>query len=286
MESRPRTVKELLVEGKDVSELMVDLAYAAVFYGDKLVAEEVLRLERTMDRVLEEIRMVCLVAARSREDARGLAGVLGLADSIEDIANSAEEIAEVVLHDIGVPPELLEDLRQAEEVVTRVTVEAGSGLAGRTLGEIALPSHTGMWVIGLRRDADWRFGPARDQDVREGDVLFLQGPPGGVAGARELAAGAPTAGGPTTQKPTTGKPSAGSGPGERGDPPEADAEPSQPSSTPGSSALPHLDRAVDLVVELKDTSEVAIGLAYSAILLQEGKLAREVRAIEETRDSL
>ena len=29
-----RTVKELLIEAKDASELMVDLAYAAVFFGD------------------------------------------------------------------------------------------------------------------------------------------------------------------------------------------------------------------------------------------------------------
>lgn len=294
METRPRTVKELLVEGKDVSELMVDLAYAAVFFGDHLVADEVFRLEETMDRVLVDIRTMCLVAARTQEDARQLAGVLGLADSIEDIANSAEEIAEVVRHRIGVPPELLEDLRKAEEVVTRVTVEGGSELAGRTLAETALPTRTGMWVIGLRRDSEWRFGPEGDQEVREGDVLFLQGPPDGVPGVRELAsaAGAPTPGSPPPEPPASpaAEPSADEPPPELGESPaEPPTEP--PAEDPGKgptepAQLPNLDRAVDLVVELKNTSEVAVGLAYSAILLQDRRLAGEVAAIEETSDAL
>ena len=40
-DDQPRNVKELLVEAKDVSELMVDLAYAAVFFNADDLAEEV-----------------------------------------------------------------------------------------------------------------------------------------------------------------------------------------------------------------------------------------------------
>ena len=55
----PDTVKALLVELKDASELMVDLAYAAVFFNEEKLAEEVMRLDtrsaghlrRQVDRV-------------------------------------------------------------------------------------------------------------------------------------------------------------------------------------------------------------------------------------------
>ena len=40
-DGQPRNVKDLLVEAKDVSELMVDLAYAAVFFNDEQLADEV-----------------------------------------------------------------------------------------------------------------------------------------------------------------------------------------------------------------------------------------------------
>ena len=38
MDDEPKTVKELLVELKDASELMVDLAYAAVFFNEEKLA--------------------------------------------------------------------------------------------------------------------------------------------------------------------------------------------------------------------------------------------------------
>ena len=45
MDDQPKNVKELLVELKDASELMVDLAYAAVFFNEEKLAREVGRLE-------------------------------------------------------------------------------------------------------------------------------------------------------------------------------------------------------------------------------------------------
>ncbi len=131
-----RTVKELLVDAKDAAELMVDLAYAAVFFGDDDLAREVLRLEDQVDDSLVELRMVCMLAARTPDDAHALAGVLSLAMSIEGIADSAEDIARVQLKDLGVPSVLRDDLRFAEEVTARVTVRESNQLEGRTLREL------------------------------------------------------------------------------------------------------------------------------------------------------
>ena len=247
-----RTVKELLVEAKDAAELMVDLAYAAIFYGDDALAREVLRLEDRVDELLVELRAVCMIAARTRDDADQLAGVLSMAVSIEGITDAAEDIARVVLKDLGVPAELRDDLRHATEVTARVKIRAENRLEGTNLRELELPSRTGMWIIAIRRDVHWVHGPEGDEVLREGDVLFLQGPREGVDEVRRLA------GAPSRELPE---------PPERG-------------------KLSHLDRAVDLVVELKNVSEVAVGLAYSAILLRDVSLAAEVSAIEDQSDEL
>ncbi|MFP5310275.1 MAG: potassium channel family protein [Actinomycetes bacterium] len=253
MRERRRTVKELLVGAKDAAELMVDLAYAAVFFGDDGLAREVLRLEERMDDLLVELREVCMLATRTMEDAEQLSGVLSMAVSIEGIADAAEDIARVVLKDLGVPKELRDDLRHATEVTARVKVREENQLEGVPLKDLALPARTGMWVIALRRDVEWIYGPDGDEVLREGDVLFLQGPPEGVDAARELAGGRPH----TLPAPEeTGR------------------------------VLSNLDRAVDLVVELKNASEVAVGLAYSAILLRDPSLAAEVGVIEDRSDDL
>jgi uncharacterized protein with PhoU and TrkA domain len=252
MEMERRTVKDHLVLAKDVAELMVDLAYAAVFFDDEDLAREVFRLEHEIGEVINELRMICLIAARTREDAEGLAGVLALAASIETIADSAEEVARVVVKDLGVPRQLREDLRHAAEVVTRLRIQPENEIEGSPLREIALPARTGMWLIAIRRDIQWIFGPGGDEILQEGDVIFLQGPPEGVDRVREMAGM------------------------------EA-LEPRPPMDAP---VLSKLDRAVDLVVELKNTSEIAVGLAYSAILLRDRKLAAEVSVIEEASDEL
>ena len=76
----PRTVKGLLAEIKDSSELMVDLAYAAVFFSDADLAKEVRRLEERMFGYLHDLRKLAILAARSPEDAEHMAGVLEIAD--------------------------------------------------------------------------------------------------------------------------------------------------------------------------------------------------------------
>ena len=247
-----KTVKELLVGAKDAAELMVDLAYAAIFFGDDSLAHEVLRLEEVVDDLLVDLRAVCMIAARTPDDADRLAGVLSMAVSIEGIADAAEDIARVVLKDLGVPGELRDDLRHAAEVTARVKIREDNRLAASTLRDLELPAHTGMWVIAIRRDVDWVYGPGPEEVLREGDVLFLQGPPEGVDHVRQLAGGTP-----------------------RHFP-----------APPQRAKLSNLDRAVDVIIELKNASEVAVGLAYSAILLRDLSLAAEVAVIEDKSDEL
>ena len=46
MDDIPRTLRAMLAEAKDTSELMVDLAYASVYFDDPHMAEEVDELEQ------------------------------------------------------------------------------------------------------------------------------------------------------------------------------------------------------------------------------------------------
>jgi uncharacterized protein with PhoU and TrkA domain len=252
MDEQPRSVKDLLVEAKDASELMVDLAYAAVFFEDEKLAREVERLEERMDGHLRRLRQVAMLAARSPEDAEGMAGVLWIAGAVEKIGDAASDIARVVEARLGIPDALRPDLRHADEMTARVKIREGSGVNGRSLRELSLPTETGMWVMAIRSGMDWEFDPGPDDVVSEGDVLLVRGPEEGVNLVRALA-GAP-------------------------------ALPEAPHA--GGPALSELDRAVDILVEMKDLAEAAVGLAYSSLLFNDRALAAEVGAMEERSDVL
>src|SRR5919206_720006 len=135
-ERQPRNVKELLTETKDVSELMVDLAYAAVFFNEDDLAEEVEVLEEKMDGHLRRLREVAMLAARSPEDAEAMGGVLHIAAAIEKIGDAASDIARVVQARLGIPDALRPDLRHADEVVGRVKVREGAPAIGQSLREL------------------------------------------------------------------------------------------------------------------------------------------------------
>src|SRR5215212_4663472 len=248
-DSSPRNLKDMLTEAKDTSELMVDLAYAAILYNSEDLSEEVFRLEERLNDLVFDMRSLAIFAARSHADAEQMAGILQVVQDIEKIGN-----AEIVVKRLGIPPELLHDIPEAEEIPSRVRIQPESPLDGRSLGEVGLPVETGMRPIAIRREDEWDFDAEPEDMLRAGDVLFVQGPPEGVAEIRELAGARPL---------------------------ETAPEPTQ-----NGSGLSELERAVDIVIEMKNLSEVAVGLAYSALLYYDAGLAREVIAIEDEMDEM
>jgi uncharacterized protein with PhoU and TrkA domain len=250
----PSNLKDMLTEAKDTSELMVDLAYAAIFYNSEDLSEEVFRLEKLLNDLVFQMRSLAIFAARSHADAEQMAGILQVVQDIEKIGNAAVDMAKIVVKRLGIPPELLHDIPEAEEIPSRVRIHPESALDGRSLGEVDLPVETGMRPIAIRRDDEWDFEAEPEDVLRAGDVLFLQGPPEGVTEVRELAGARPLETAP--------------GPAQNG------------------SQLSELERAVDILIEMKNFSEVAVGLAYSALLYYDAGLAREVVAIEDEMDEM
>jgi uncharacterized protein with PhoU and TrkA domain len=248
----PNNVKDLLVVLKDASELMVDLAYAAVFFNEEKLAREVGRLDERMGLYLRRLRTIAMLAARSPEDAEGMAGVLWIADAIQKVGDAAADIARVVAARLGIPDSLRPDLRHADEITARIKVREDAPMIGQTLRELSLPTETGMWIMAIRSGTDWEFDPGPEDVISARDVLLVRGPEEGVDLVRALAGAPPL-------------------------PPERDDE---------LPPLSELDRAVDILVEMKDLAEAAVGLAYSAILFNNRALAAEVGSLEARSDQL
>jgi uncharacterized protein with PhoU and TrkA domain len=252
MDKQPRNLKTMLSEAKDLSETMVDIAYAAVYFGDAEMAEEVFELEDQMSTLIHDMRAVCILAVRNPKEADGMSSVLQVIGAIERIANDATDIARIVTHKVGIPAELIADLSNAEEVSHRVVVSEGSHMAHRPLAALEMPVQCGFRVMAIRRDREWITDVDGDQVLIPGDVLFLEGPPAGIPRLRQLAAAAPW-------------------------------EPPEP---PDDGFFSDLDRAIDVLVEMKNISEVAVGLAYSALVFRDQSLAAEVRHLEDRLDEM
>jgi uncharacterized protein with PhoU and TrkA domain len=251
VEYEPKSVKELLAEMKDTAELLIDLSYSAVLLGSDDVAQEVLALEEKMDVLQLRARMSILMAARSPADAEALAPVLGIVGAAEKISDAAGDIAKIVLEDIGLPPEMRAALPEAMETLVRAEIDADSSLVGTTLGGSNLETETGVRALAIRRADGWLLNPEAETDLQASDVVLFRGPEDGIADVYADATGEAY---------------------EAPDPVDSDST--------------DLDRAVDSIVLMKDMGELAVDLAYGAILFDSEDVAEEVFELEAEVDAL
>jgi uncharacterized protein with PhoU and TrkA domain len=247
----PVSVKAVLAEMKDTAELLIDLSYSAVLLGSDDVASEVLELEAKMDVLQLRARMSLLMACRSTADAESLAPVLGMVGAAEKISDAAGDIAKVVLEDIGLPDTMRAALPEAVETLVRATVGTDSPLAGQTLGTLNLETETGVRALAIRRQGRWLLNPTRETELLTEDVVLLRGPEDGVSDVYRDATG------------------------ERYEPPE-----------PPEGDTGDLERAVDSIVLMKDMGELAVDLAYGAVLFDSEAVAEEVVELEAEVDAL
>lgn len=170
-------VESMLLELKDTSEFMVDLAYSSLLYNNTEIAEEVIFLEGKMDELSSQIQTYIENLGKGQpEEVAKFTFVLRLQMAIEDIANAAASIADVVLRGLGDHPVIQMSIQESEVTIEMATVSEKSIMAGKTLGELAFGSHCGMYVIAIKRGNQYIYGPGKDSRIEVGDILLAKGP--------------------------------------------------------------------------------------------------------------
>ncbi len=248
IEYKPIPVRELLLEMKNLSELMIDLAYSAALYNDKDLAEDVLALESRVDTLAYLLNMELMVASRNPKDAEAMVGISIVASSTNKISDAAADIAAIVTRNIGIHPIVGEIFEKVEERLMKATVKANSALVKKRIDELDLAAKMGVDIIAIRRNKDWILNPKGTERVLQGDILITRGSSLGIEKFKDLAEG-------------------------------------------GLAKLDVAERVkfeeiVSRFVELKDTSELMLDLAYSSLMLNSKELAEEVERLEELMDQM
>ena len=254
MDDRPRNLKTMLSEAKDTSELMVDLAYAALYFGDPDMAEEVDELEERMNELVHDMRAVCVLAARSpaggRRDGLGAAGHL---------APSSASATPPSTSPASSPTASASPASWSPTCPTPRRCRTGCACArARTSPTGRSPTSSCRSQIGHARGGHpprARLDHRRRR--RRGPAARRRAVPAGLAGRHRPAARARRRAGVGRRR-------------------------TRRSTAP----LTDLDRAVDVLVEMKNISEVAVGLAYSALVLRDQGLAAEVSHLEDRLDEM
>jgi uncharacterized protein with PhoU and TrkA domain len=167
-------IVEKLVELKDTSEMMLDLAYSSLLLKSKSLAEEVQFLEEHMDDLHTELELLVLSSGFNSKESKDFLGLIRLGLFTETIADSAAQIAELVLRGIEPHPVLKMAIEEAEKSVVRVTVPKKSKLIGQTIKRANIPEETGMWILAIRRGNRW-IRPRPRVIIEAKDTLIASG---------------------------------------------------------------------------------------------------------------
>ncbi len=248
LEYKPIPVRELLLEMKNLSELMIDLAYSSALYDDHDLAQDVLSLESRIDTLSYLLEMEIMVAARDPKDAEDMVGISIVASATNKISDAAGDIAAIVTRNIGIHPIVREIFEKVEERLMKVTVKDGSEIINQQIGDLDLAARMGVDILAIRRNHDWILNPDDNERVFRGDVLITRGASMGIKEFHDIAEG-------------------------------------QLATLPNHE-LEKFREIVNRFVELKDNSELMMALAYSALLLNNRELADEVERLEEKVDQL
>ncbi len=185
-----KEAQEMLLELKEKAEIMVDLAYSSIIYDNKDLAQEVYNLENFVDVLNDELQKLAIRDAIAGElDVNEALAIIQLGACSEVIADAAREIADVELRDIELHPIIKESVLESDEVLIKVTISPDSILVNKKLGEIELASHTGMWIIAIKRGEKWIYNIDKNTIIKENDILFVRGAKEGMEHFIKIAEG-------------------------------------------------------------------------------------------------
>ena len=132
----PTPVTELLRDMKDLSSLILDLAYSAVLFNDEDLYGEVQRIEHLIDHKNHMLEFNIMLAVRNVSQAEDAHSLLHVAAAANRISDAAADIGSVVRRNLGFPRLISEIMQRTAERVARVRVKSDSPLLRLTVFEI------------------------------------------------------------------------------------------------------------------------------------------------------
>jgi uncharacterized protein with PhoU and TrkA domain len=232
---------------KNLSELMVNLSYCSIFFEDKQITNEINRLEERIDYLKSILIMQAALATRDRKDAERLVSILDFMIAVDKISDAAGDIAVLAENGIAIDIGLKNFfLNTSTTLVYSLKVTKKSIFAGKTIEEIYGMVREIFDVLAIRRNNEYILSPTKNIRISVGDILFITGLAENIKVLLEREG----------RKYTT----RGIGQVEEG--------------------------LIDLLLNIKDISELMVDLAYSALFTHSRELAKELTSIEETIDRL
>ncbi|MFX1503133.1 MAG: potassium channel family protein [Promethearchaeota archaeon] len=170
-------LKKDYIQITDISETMIELSLASLFFNSYELAEDVLEMEEIMDGLNIAFEKDLLDFAPILEYPRALTGIMRIIFSCEEIADGAAHIAENILKGFEPHSILQKAIEETQEIVVRETLSKDSYFKGKSYKELQNKRYKrGFHIIALKRKDKWVYRFKPEFLFMEGDLLIGLGP--------------------------------------------------------------------------------------------------------------
>jgi uncharacterized protein with PhoU and TrkA domain len=169
-----KPLKEMLVRMRDLSDLVIELGYAAILQHDMELADEVDSIKQEIQDLTFDMRVSAIYAAKglSTKEIPQIASLLQIGVAAKEISDGVDDMVEIVAR--GVHP-VIEAAYGRDIIIRRMVVEQDCAIDGKSLEKAQIPEETGFMIRAIRRTDDWIFDPDAKTVLKAGDILFLKG---------------------------------------------------------------------------------------------------------------
>ena len=171
---KPLSLKDILREMKQKIDLMIDLAYTAIKFGSKEIADEAYKIEKRIHELTFLLNLqIIQTQAGGLKAAKKLEPIVVMGYSIDKISDALSDIARVVYlnNDISEFTQLFWD--KVPEPIVKVQVNEGCEFIGMERKEVHFRSKHGVDLIAIRRNEQWLF--EKSERIQKGDFLIIKG---------------------------------------------------------------------------------------------------------------
>ena len=171
---QPISLKDILKEMKQKIDMMIDLAYSAIKFSSKEIADETSKIEKRIHELTFLLNLqIIQTQTGGFKDAKALEPIVVMGYSIDKISDALADIARVVYinSDISEFTQLLWD--DVPEPIVKITVNENCDFIGMKRKEVHFRSKYGVDLIAIKRKDNWLF--EKDNEIHVGDILIIKG---------------------------------------------------------------------------------------------------------------
>ncbi len=170
-------IREIIIEMTTLSELSIYLAYYAVIFESKEIAEEVSSINDKLEDLRRELEVNLLTYAKQIDNVNEILGLLRIAYASEKISSASKDIADMILFGIPMHPILSYAIKESDEIITKIVIAPNSELDGKYYADAMIEVNTGMDIIALKKTSTdkWQFHPKGDIKLEANDIIIAKG---------------------------------------------------------------------------------------------------------------